>query len=187
MIATSRHVCSGHVVDRDGVGSAQRVEAHFLNVVEVHDDIGDVACEQGAPAVGGERDVLGNGGAVEVERVEAVLALEGVVVVARVPDEGVVAEAHQRSVVAVAAVDQVVALAADENVGTETAVHRQLHGACLEAGRVDHVVATKPVQRQPVAGFVEEHVRRGLQAEHLNSAGIAGDAKHVVTVGRIRP
>ena len=38
--------------------------------------------------------------------------LEGVVVVAGVPDEDVVAGAHQGHVVAVAAVDQVVALAA---------------------------------------------------------------------------
>ena len=61
------------------------------------------------------------------------------------------------------------------------------HGAGLEAGRIDDVVATKAVERQPVAGFVEEHVRRGLEAEHLNSAGVAGDTEHVGTVGRVRP
>ena len=67
------------------------------------------------------------------ERVEAGLALDGVVVVARVPDERVVAGAHERGVVAVAAVDEVVALAAEEHVVAEAAVHRQLHGAGLEA------------------------------------------------------
>ena len=98
-------------------------------------DVGDVAGEQDAPAVGGERDVFGDVGAVEQQRVEAGLTLDGVVVVARIPDEGVVAGAHQRGVVAVAAVDQVVALAADDEVVAEAAVDRQLHAAGLEAGR----------------------------------------------------
>ena len=48
-----------------------------------------------APAVGRDVDVLGDVGAVEQHRVEAGLAFEGVVVVARVPDEGVVAGAHE--------------------------------------------------------------------------------------------
>ena len=84
-----------------------------LDVVEVHDDVGDVAGEQDAPAVGRDVDVLGNVGAVEQHRVEAVLAFDGVVVVAWVPHERVVAGAHQRGVVAVAAVDEVIALAAE--------------------------------------------------------------------------
>ena len=78
------------------------------------DDVGDVAEEQDPPAIGRDVDLLGGVGAVEQHRVEAGLALERVVVVARVPDERVVAGAHQRGVVAVAAVDQVVALAAEE-------------------------------------------------------------------------
>ena len=85
------------------------------------------------PAVGRDRDLLGDVGAVEQHRVEAGLALEGVVVVARVPDEGVVAGAHQGDVVAVAAVDEVVALAAEEEVVAEAAVHRQLDAVGLEA------------------------------------------------------
>ena len=106
------------------VGAAQGVEVDALDVVEVHDDVGDVAGEQDAAAVGGDVDVLGDVGAVEEHRVEAVLAFEGVVVVAGVPDEGVVAGAHQGGVVAVAAVEQVVALAADEDVVAQAAVHR---------------------------------------------------------------
>ena len=73
-------------------------------------DVGDVAGEADAAAVGRDVDVLADVGAVEEHRVEAGLALDGVVVVAGVPDEGVVAGAHQGDVVAVAAVDQVVAL-----------------------------------------------------------------------------
>ena len=84
-----------------------------LDVVQVHDDVGDVAEEQHTPAVRRDVDVLGDVGAVEQHRVGAVLALERVVVVARVPHEGVVAGAHECGVVAVAAVEQVVALAAD--------------------------------------------------------------------------
>ena len=78
------------------------------------------------PPLAEMRDVLGDVGAVELQRVEAVLTLDGVVVVARVPDEGIVAGTHQRGVVAVTAIDQVVALAADQNVVAEAAVHRQL-------------------------------------------------------------
>ena len=104
-----------------------------LDVVEVHRDVGDVAGEADPPAVGRDVDVLGDVGAVEQHRVEAGLALEGVVVVAGVPDEGVVAGAHQGRVVAVAAVDQVVALAADEQVGAEAAVHRELDAVGLAA------------------------------------------------------
>ena len=51
-----------------------------------------------------------------IERVDAGLTLDGVVVVARVPDEHVVARAEQRHVVAVAAEDEVVALAAEEHI-----------------------------------------------------------------------
>ena len=62
-----------------------------------------------AAAIGGDVDVLGDVGAVEQHRVDAGLAFDGVVVVARVPHEGVVAGAQQGDVVAVAAVDEVVA------------------------------------------------------------------------------
>ena len=73
-------------------------------------------------AVGQDVDLLGDDGAVEEHGVEPRLALERVVVVARVPDEGVVALAHQRGVVAVAAVEEVIPLAADEEVLAAAAV-----------------------------------------------------------------
>ena len=62
-------------------------------------------------------------------RVDAGLAFDGVVVVARVPDEGVVAGAEQRHVVAVAAVDEVVLRPADEDVDAEAAIEREREGA----------------------------------------------------------
>ena len=78
-------------------------------------------------------DVFGDDGPVELKLVQAGLALEGVVVVARVPDEHVVARAHEGGIVAVAAVEQVAAFAAEEDVFAETAVHRQLDSASLQA------------------------------------------------------
>ena len=36
-------VCSGEVVDRDGVGATQSVELNLLDAVEIHDDVADVA------------------------------------------------------------------------------------------------------------------------------------------------
>ena len=61
-------------------------------------DVGDVAEEQDAPAVGDDVDVLGDVGAEEQHRVGAVLALDRVVAVARVPLEHVVAGAHEAPV-----------------------------------------------------------------------------------------
>ena len=71
--------------------------------------VGDVAEEQDAPAVGGDVDVLADVRAEEQHLVGAVLALERVVAVARVPLEDVVAGAHEGDVVAVVAEQEVVA------------------------------------------------------------------------------
>ena len=71
--------------------------ADALDVVEVHDDVGDVAGEAHARAVGGDLDVLADVAAVEVEQVVAALALDGVVAVAGVPLEAVVAAAEERA------------------------------------------------------------------------------------------
>ena len=52
---------------------------------------------------------------------------------------------------------------------------------------VDDVVAAKSVERQPVVGRrrVKNMFTVGLQAEHLNAAGIAGDTEHVGAVGGV--
>src|SRR6266511_1288936 len=127
------HVRPAQVADVNGVGAALCIEVDALDVVEVHPDTGDVAGEEHPPAVGRDVDVLGYVGAVEQQRVEAVLTFEGVVVVTRVPDERVVTRAHEGEVVAVVAVEQVAAFAADEDVFAETAVHRQLDAVRLQA------------------------------------------------------
>ena len=104
-------------------------------------------------------------GAVEEHRVEAVLALDGVAAVARVPDEGVVAGAHQRHVVAAAAVDEVVPLAADEDVVAGAAVEGQADRIRLAAHSRRRVVAAEGVDREPVARrLAPRDVHRGGQA-----------------------
>src|SRR5262245_22580813 len=171
-----RHVCPAQVVDNDIVDAAKGIEVDVLDVVEVHGDVCDVAEEGGALAVGRDIDILGDGGAVEQERVHAVLTFDRIVVITRVPDECVIARSHESDVVAVAAVDQVVALAAAEQVGAATAVHRQLDGVSLEAARVDHVVAVEPVHRQAIIRLLwGEDVHRRRQAVDRHPSGVAGD------------
>ena len=180
------HVGAGQVVDDGGVGAAEGVEVDAFDVVEVHRDVGDVAEEADPPAVGGHVDVLGDVGAVEQHPVEAGLALEGVVVIAGVPDEDVVAGAHQGLVVAVATVDQIVALAPEDDVDAEPTVHRQLDAVGFERAGVDDVVAPEAVQRQAVVGLLRgEDVHRRLQTEDVDPAGVAGGAEHVGAVGPV--
>ena len=131
------HAGAAQVVDDDAVGAAERVEVDRLDLVQVHQHVRDVAEEERPPPVGRDVDGLGGVRAVEEHGVEAGLALEHVVVVARVPDEGVVARPHERGVVAVAAVEEVVAAAAEEDVVAEPAVHRELEAAGLQPARVD--------------------------------------------------
>ena len=87
-----------------------------LDAVEIHRDTGDVAREPRTGAIGRDVDVLGDVGAVELERVGAGAAFDRVAAVARIPDEGVVAGAELGKVVAAAAGDGVVAVAADQHV-----------------------------------------------------------------------
>ena len=94
--ADLRQVGAAQVADDDVVGAAQGPEVDALDVVEVHRHVGDVAEEQHPPAVRDDVDVLADVGAEEQHRVGAVLALERVVAVARVPLEHVVAGAHER-------------------------------------------------------------------------------------------
>ena len=89
----------------------------------------------------------------------AVLALDRVVAVARIPLEDVVAGAQEGDVVAVVAEHEVVAVAADEHVGALAAEQRVVAGAAIEgelddAGRKgrgrDGVVAAETLDGEPV-------------------------------------
>ena len=128
-----RDTCAGQVVDRDVVGAAQRGEVdrarrRCRSIVM----LADVAGEAHALAVGRDVDLLVDVGAVELHRVDAVLAFDGVAAVARVPDERVVAGAEERGVVAAAAGDEVVAVAADQRVVTVAAGDGVVAGAAVD-------------------------------------------------------
>src|SRR4030095_1330859 len=77
------------IVDDDGVSAPQGIELDSLHACDIHDDIGDVPREAQARAVGREVDQFGYVGSVEYEGVASPLALDQVVAVARVPNEGV--------------------------------------------------------------------------------------------------
>ena len=104
---------AAEVVDRDGVGAAEGVEVDGLDAGCVHGDVAGVAEEPEPASVGGDVDLFGCGGAVEDHPVVAVLALDDVAAVARIPDERVVARAHESGVGSAVAVDRVVPVAAD--------------------------------------------------------------------------
>ena len=59
-----RHVRPAQVVDHDFVDAAKGIEIDVLDVVKVHVDVGDVAEEGGALAVGRDGDFLADDGAV---------------------------------------------------------------------------------------------------------------------------
>ena len=106
--------------------------------------------EEHAAAVGRDVDVLGDIGAKEEKGVEAVLTFDGVVAVARVPDEHVVARAQEGNVVAVVAEDEVVAVAADQDVVALAADDESLPAPpsivsfMTPAGRVVAVMLSSP-------------------------------------------
>ena len=130
--STAVDVGAGEVVDGERVGAAERVELDRLDVVEVHDDVAEVAGEEHPPAVGRGREDLVAGAAVEQHRVGAVLALDDVAAVARIPLEDVVAGAEEGDVVALLAVDEVVAVAAEQQVDAVAAEDGVVAGAAVD-------------------------------------------------------
>ena len=125
-------------------------------------------------------------GAVEQHRVGAVLALDGVAAVARIPDERVVAGAEEREVVAAVAVDRVVAgaaarrldaLGAGDRVVSGAAVERQGDRLRCEMCRVEDVVAVEPVDGELIARLLvlDRNLRR--QAGHGDTGGVSADVE----------
>src|SRR4030095_939248 len=99
---------AAEIVDDDGVSASQGIELDGLHASDIHEDVGDVAKEAQARAVGREFDRFADDGSVEQEGVASPLALDQVVGVAGVPDEGVgVVATHEH----------IVSTSANENVG----------------------------------------------------------------------
>src|SRR5260370_6169688 len=107
---------AGQVANRDVVDAAEGREVDVLDAVQIHGDVGNVAGEPYVAAIGRDVDLLGDIGAVELERVGTRAAFDHVAAVARIPDEGVVAGAELGKVIAAAAGDGVVAVASEQRV-----------------------------------------------------------------------
>src|SRR5262249_6122816 len=115
------------------------------------------------------------------QRVHSGLAVDGVVVVTRIPDEGVVAGTHVGDVISVTTDDYVVALAAGNVVITEAAIHGQRDLAGGEKPGIDHVITAKSVGGEMIGGLGVEQVDFLGQATHRNSICIRGDCDRVVS------
>ncbi len=111
--------------------------------VVIHDHRRNVSREGHAAAVRRNIDLLGDVGAAERQRVDTGLTFERVVVVAGLPHEG-------NKVVRALIVTSLPSppemrsspSPAEELLGTQAAIHRELHGARFRMAGVDHVIAT---------------------------------------------
>src|SRR4051794_28518520 len=179
------------VADGDVVGAAEGAEVRLLDAVEVHGDGGDVAGDAYARAVGRDVDVLADVRAVELQRVVAGLAFDGVAAVARVPLEGVGAGAELSGVSADVAVDVVVAGPAEQGVGAVAAGDRVIAVAAVDREvrqRADAVLAGDRVRAAQSlddelldAGVVDR--RCGGREDADRCRGGAGEADGVIGVG----
>ncbi len=195
------HVGTGQVVHRGGVGPAQGVEVDQLDVVEVHDDVADVAGEPDPLTVGRRVEDLVSAAAVEQHRVGVVLALDHVAAVARIPLERVVAGAEQGDVVALLTVDEVVAIAAaqqvdavaaEDRVAARTAVDGDLDQGREVAGRGESVVAGVGVDHQVLSGADVDRERCRVEAIEPDAGAVRRGSEHLgaaaaVDLGRVGP
>ena len=181
-----RDVGAREIVHRERVGATQRIEVDALDVVEVHDDVAEVAGEQHPSAVGRGREDLGAVAAVEQHRVGAVLALDRVAAVAGIPLEGVVAGAEEGGVVALLAVDEVVAVAAQQDVGAVAAEDGVVAGAAIDrdadqggevAGGREAVVAAVHVDDELLGGADVDCEGRGIEAVEAHTRAVGGDGE----------
>ena len=177
------HVGAAEVVDGRRVGSAERVQVDDLDVVDVHDDVADIAGEAQPVAVGGEVEQFGDVGAVEEQFVGAVLALDGVAAVTRVPLEDVVAGAQEAGVVPLVAVDEVVAVAAEQRVGSVAAEERVVARPAVDrdrdqCGQVpgggEAVVAAVGVEDQLLGGADVDRERRRVEPVEAHARAVGG-------------
>ena len=65
------HIRPAQVVDGDLVGATQRIQIDALDVVEVHNNIAEVAGDEGAIAIGRDLEYLASVTSVEKKGVEA--------------------------------------------------------------------------------------------------------------------
>src|SRR5436190_3877634 len=107
------HVRLAEVIDHNVVGAAARGDRDTLDMVEVHADGAHVARENRVAILCRDGHLLADVCAVELERVEAVLSVDDIAAIARIPHEGVVAGTKRGGVAAATTSDGVIAVAAD--------------------------------------------------------------------------
>ena len=139
-------VGAAQVTHHDVVGATQGVEVDVLDIVQVHRDVGHVAEEAHALAVGRDVDVLAM-----LAPLNSIVSMPSWPSTTSLPSPGshwklIVACAEQRHVVALVAVHEVVTVAAQQLVGTVAAPNRivaraavdgELHGPCRHVRSVD--------------------------------------------------
>ena len=147
--------------------------------------VADVAHQAHPAVIGRDAHGLGDVGAVENQRIDAVLAFDDVAAVARVPYERVVAGAKQGCVVAPAAGDDVVAVAAEQRVVAVAAGDGVVAGAAVD-GELDEVGEAVTGGDDIVAAIgVDDEVFGGADVEEERSGADAVEA-HARAVGRDR-
>ena len=188
----ARDVGAGQVIHRDGIGAAERVEEHPLDSVDVHGDVPRVAEEPQSVTVRRQVDRVRGCGAVEDHRVPAVLALDRVAAVARVPDERVVASAEGRTVAAPVSVDRVVAVAAEERFRARAAGDRVVAVPAVEeladrparkTGGGDCVVAAEGFDEELVCRLLMLDRDLRLEARHRDAGRVPGHVHRIVPAG----
>ena len=126
----------------------------MLDTAEVHRHVADIAKQASAAAIGRDIDLLANVGAVEQQRIGAVLAFDDVAAIARIPLKRIVSGAEECGVTALIAVDEIVSVAADQEVVAgaaedrviaAAAINRERELPCGEPRRIDGVVAAERV------------------------------------------
>ena len=176
-------------------GAAQGRNVDLLDARYVHGHVADVAEHPQPAAVGGEVDVLTGIGAVELQRVFAVLALDGVAAVAGIPHERVITGAHEGKIVAASADDRVIAVSAQQHIVAIATRYRVIAGASVDvqsdhsggqAGGGHGVVAAERIHDEPIARAfraLNRHQRR--QAGHGETGAGALDLDRIVVSGAV--
>ena len=165
----------------------------MLDAVQVHGDAADVAREE-HPVAAADRDadLLAVGGALEDERVEAGIALDGIAAVARIPQEDVVAGAEEGGIGAAIAVDGVVARAAHQDVVMVAADDRVVAGAAVDrhaGGEAiaddDEVVAATGIEDDRFDRTGADRGLQGIEDVDADASEMRGDRKTLDAVAAI--
>ncbi len=158
--------------------AAERVQVDLLHAVGVHEDVPGLAEEPQPRPVGRHVEGLGAGGAVEVHRVVAGLALDDVAAVAGVPDEDVVAGAHDADVAAAVAVGRVVPGAAEGDLVARAAEQRVVVAPAREGRALD--------VGEDAVGLVDAHAvvaAARLDDDLVEAGAVEGGLGRAVVVG----